>query len=163
MLGDQFAIEYIVNGQTYWDNNGGNNYFINNSDGMFLQDGLNVSLDTYTTYLQNYSYSPSPTSFFSVVVDVRNIGYSKNVTMVYTTDNWKTTKTAALSFAQYYAIGDGVSLVNPNRFGIERWTNYMNVDSTVKTIQLAISYKVNGVEYWDNNYGKNYQIQLQKY
>jgi hypothetical protein len=25
-LGNQFAIKYVVNGQTYWDNNGGSNY-----------------------------------------------------------------------------------------------------------------------------------------
>ena len=26
-VGFEFAIKYEVNGQTYWDNNGGNNYF----------------------------------------------------------------------------------------------------------------------------------------
>ncbi|UEG50875.1 CBM21 domain-containing protein [Ferruginibacter lapsinanis] len=162
-LGNEFAMKYEVNQQTYWDNNKGANYTVSGSDGMYLQEGLNVSVDTMMSYFNNYTANNTGASVFNIVTDVRNIAYNKNVNVVYTTDGWKSVKTLPLAFAQYYAIGNGVTLVNPNRFGIERWTSSIAVDPSVQQIQYAVSYKVNGTEYWDNNFGKNYTAILKKY
>ena len=39
---------------------------------------------------------------------------------------------------------------------MERWGASIEIPSTVEKVEYAVVYKVNGVEYWDNNYGKNY-------
>lgn len=161
-LGNQFAIKYVVNGQTYWDNNGGNNYQISGTVGMYLQNGINVSVDTNYSYYA--AYTPPSNSNFYISVDLRNIAYAKNVSVVYSTDGWKTVQTAPLSFPNYLIIGEETSLPNPNPFGIERWTGSITVTpSTQQFIQFAVSYTVNGQTYWDNNFGKNYQLQVHQY
>lgn len=160
-FGNQFVLKYEVNGQTYWDNNAGLNYSMGLSDGMYLQTGLNVSVDTYASYFSNYGNATS--SSFNVVADIRNIAYNKIVTVVYTSNNWQTVQTAPLNFAQYYSIGNGVSLISPNVFGTERWIANINLNSMIKNIEYAVSYKVNGIEYWDNNFGNNYKVTLKNY
>lgn len=161
-LGDEFAIYYQVNGQVYWDNNRGNNYKMNATSGMYLQDGLNISNDVKDSY---FAYYPNTTaSQLNVVADVRNLAYEKMVTLVYTTDGWRTVKKVPMQFAQYYSIGSGSTLVSPNQFGIERWRINVPVeDISMSRVEYAISYKVNGTEYWDNNYGRNYRMLLARY
>jgi hypothetical protein len=152
--GNAYAIKLEVNGKTYWDNNNGNNYIQDVSEGMYLRDGLNISADTYTSYLGSNGFN----KVLNVEADVRNIAFQKEVTLVYTTNNWQTTSTAPLNFAQYYSIGNGAVLPNPNVFGIERWTTTVSLPLSVKNVQYAISYKVNGQTFWDNNYGRNYRL-----
>jgi len=161
-LGEEFAIFYEVNGQVYWDNNRGNNYKMSATSGMYLQDGLHISNDVKDSY---FAYYPNTyASQLNVVVDVRNLGYEKKVTLVYTTDGWRTIKYAPMQFAQYYGIGSGSSLVSPNQFGIERWRINLPVeDVSISRVEYAVSYKVNGAEYWDNNYGRNYRMLLARY
>jgi len=161
-LGDSFAIKYVVNGQTYWDNNSGKNYTVCGSEGMYLQNGVNISVDTSFSYYS--SNSATSTSNFYIVADVRNIAMTKNVTVVYSTDGWKTTLTSPLSFSKDFAIGDEAFLISPNVFGIERWVGSIIMkSSSQKFIQFAVSYTVNGQTYWDNNFGNNYQLQVQNY
>jgi hypothetical protein len=158
VLADSFALKYVVNGQTYWDNNGGQNYTVSGADGMYLQNGVNVSVDTNYSYFSTQSTPPTPN--FTIYVDVRNIAYAKNVSVVYSTDGWKTVQTVPLSFDSLFAINNVTFLVNPNRFGIERWNALIvTAPSTQKYVQFAVSYTVNGQTYWDNNFGKNYQLQ----
>lgn len=159
--GDAYAIKLEVNGKTYWDNNNGNNYIMDVSEGMFLRDGLNVSADTYTNYLRKYQNVSYTT--LNIEADLRNIAYQKEVTLVYTTNNWQTTSSAPLNFAQYYSIGNGSVLPNPNMFGIERWTAIVQLPTSVNNVQYAISYKVNGKTYWDNNYGRNYRLRKESF
>jgi len=161
-LGEEFAIFYEVNGQVYWDNNRGNNYKMSATSGMYLQDGLHISNDVKDSY---FAYYPNTyASQLNVVVDVRNLGYEKKVTLVYSTDRWRTTKYAPMQFALYYSIGSGSSLISPNQFGIERWRINLPVeDISMSRVEYAVSYKVNGTEYWDNNYGRNYRMLLARY
>ena len=160
---DEFALKYIVNGQTYWDNNNGRNYNISTpykTDGLFLQDGINVSADTYKTYLL---LSPSPANHsVQVQADVRNLAYNKQVTMVYSTNGWRTVQYQPLSYANTYAYGGDNLLVNRDLKNFEKWTASFSIPQGQgpTTLQYAISYKANGVEYWDNNYGRNYTIAI---
>ena len=76
---------------------------------------------------------------------MQNYGYNKVVKVRYTTDNWATFKDADLT---YYSTYDD---------GTEYWS--VELDSSVKidsNFKYAISYTVNGVTYWDNNFGLNY-------
>lgn len=146
MTGTQFCIKYTVNNATYWDNNNGSNYDVSLNAGAYLAGGCNVLLA--------YSYIYS--SFYGAV-DVKNLGYTKDVTIVYTTDGWKNTSTAKAKYiGPVYAWGYA-SIKSPNEYGFERW-EFNITDSSITAVEFAVSYTVNGVTYWDNNFGQNYKV-----
>lgn len=160
---DEFVLKYVVNGQTYWDNNNNKNYNISNyinTDGFFMQDGMNLSADTYRSYLR---LSPAPADHYvQVYADVRNIAYNKEVKLVYTTNNWITVKYATLNYANTYAYGGDNFFVNSSLKNFEKWSAGFFIPQGQGPVSLhyAVSYKVNGVEYWDNNYGRNHTIRV---
>ena len=156
-FGDQFAIKYVVDGQANWDNNQGVNYSIANplaTDGMYMQNGLHVSSDIYHSQFSTVANGNA----LQIYADVRNIAFNKEVTLVYTTNNWTTVKYAPLNYANTYAFGGANYSINPTERNFEKWTVTLTPNASVNTIKYAIRYKVNGVEYWDNNYGRNYLI-----
>lgn len=152
---DEFAVKYTVNGQVYLDNNNGNNYSISNplvTDGMFMQDGLNVSADTYHS-----TFTASTTNnTLRVFADIRNISFNKEVSLVYTTNNWRTVRNANFTYGNTYGFGGSNYAFNPASKNFEKWSVMVYLPLAATTVKYAIRYKVNGVEYWDNNYGKNY-------
>lgn len=150
----KYAIRYKVNGQEYWDNNNGQNYEIIGVAGRYLSEGVNVSV--YNSNLYQYNLSQNASLFIDV--DVKNLNYNKDVEVVYTTDGWKTSNKSKLSFQSYFAVGPKQMLVSPNSFGVEKWTASINLPTSVQTVDYAIVYRVNGQEYWDNNFGKNYRV-----
>lgn len=154
---DQFTIKYVVDGQANWDNNQGVNYSIANpsaTDGMYMQDGLHISSDTYHSKFSTVANGNA----LQIYADVRNIAYNKEVTLVYTTNNWTTVKYAPLTYANTYAFGGANYSINSAERNFEKWMVTITPNTAVNTIKYAIRYKVNGVEYWDNNYGRNYII-----
>ena len=148
-----FAVKYVVNGQTYWDNNGGANYNIARDSG--------TTLGGATVYNGNYT----PTAFISILttypgwVTVANLAYAKQVTVVYSTDNWATTQTTAASYSPSFWSSYGSNAANPNQYGFEDWAFSLNVGNAA-SVSYAISYTVNGQTYWDNNFGQNYTVTL---
>lgn len=155
LFADEFVVRYEANGTKYWDNNGGQNYKMSALEGTFLRTDLNISVDTYYSAIYN---GYSNTNTFSVQVDVRNINPTKLVSVVYTTDNWNTVKTAPLNFTPTLTVGARQWLTSPNRFGMERWIANIDIPNTVDAVKFAVVYKVNGLEYWDNNYEQNYTV-----
>ncbi len=152
---DEFAVRYAVNGQVYWDNNNGINYSISNplvTDGMFMQAGLNVSADTYHS-----TFTASTTNNnLRIFADIRNMSFNKEVSLVYSTNNWKTVKYANFTYANTYGFGGSNYSINPTSKEFEKWSVMVTLPLSATSVKYAIRYKVNGVEYWDNNYNKNY-------
>lgn len=151
IFGNQFVIKYVVNGQTYWDNNNNQNYKFTS-----IVSSINESFE----YIKNFQSWLKPSNsgstnfvLFDVAAQVKNIAYHKEVNVVYTFDNWKTSKVEKLS---YYTS----PFSNPP-IGYETWTK-SNISipvisaNSAPQVKYALVYKVNGVEYWDNNFGKNY-------
>ncbi|NJM80805.1 MAG: hypothetical protein HC854_16530 [Flavobacterium sp.] len=99
----KIAVKYTVNGQTYWDNNGGNNYVISqpntlNVKTVYLANSLNI-IDEFSRF---YKYTASDNTIYSrlfVNVELRNIGYAKEVKIIYTTNNWASSTSKNLTFA----------------------------------------------------------------
>ena len=145
----EFAIKYQVNGQTYWDNNGSLNYKLPHGAGSLLGKDVNVVLANY-----NPSVNLGLATNLIGQITLRNIAPAKNVKVIYTTDNWATTKEAAAGFSPYFAMGYSY-VSNPNSLGFEEWTYNLEVGNASK-VEYAISYTVNGKTYWDNNQGRNY-------
>ncbi|CQR56621.1 putative secreted protein [Paenibacillus riograndensis SBR5] len=137
----KFAIEYEVNGQVYWDNNGGANYYneVNHT----------VPLSSVILGAPNVVNGSSTLSNgeFNGTIYVKNLNPTKTVKVTYSTDNWATTQEA---FATYNG-----SLNNLN--SVERWSYSINVPGATD-VKYSVSYTTGGQTYWDNNYGHNYEV-----
>lgn len=87
----------------------------------------------------------------SCTVRVANIGFHKAVLVRYTSDGWKTHSDVNAMYIQGSCDGPTdrfiFSLVAPAE---------MEIGSR---LEFAVLYIVNGQNYWDNNYGVNYQIE----
>lgn len=149
----EFAVSYTVNGQTYWDNNNGANYKVIRDAGIVLF-GVNVYNGSYASQASFYVGQNTYNGYLAV----KNLGAAKTVNVTYTTDGWKTTKTAAAKFNPYFwgNTGGYGSNVSPNAYGFEEWDYQLDVGTTSTKLEYAISYTVNGQTYWDNNFGRNY-------
>jgi hypothetical protein len=148
--GEKFAVKYEVNGKEYWDNNGGQNYVLKNSNRGENSDYVIFPNDTNIFATSPYDvqmYNDENLSYINIAADVRNVGFNKTVQVVYTTNNWATKSIVDLSYHTFLYSND-----NPD---FETWKASFSIPKT-NQIQYALVYKVNGVEYWDNNFGKNY-------
>ncbi len=156
VYGEQLSAKYVVNGQTYWDSNNGSNYRINNTNrepiSSFLY--LNQSFDIFQSKVSSSSFYSG--FYINVSADVRNIAFAKEVKIVYTTDNWVTSNTSLLNFSTFDNFG-GDPINSTTDF--ERWVATFAIPVTNKLV-YALSYKVNGQTYWDNNFGTNYTLLL---
>ncbi len=151
-FGEKFAVKYEVNGTEYWDNNNGSDYVLRNSNRrensefLLLSDDISVfRTSTFDAQL----YTDGTISYVNVAADVKNIAFNKTVQVVYTTDNWATKNVKNLFYNASFYNHD-----NPN---YETWTISFQIPKTSE-IKYAFVYKVNGVEYWDNNFGSNYTV-----
>lgn len=152
----QFALKYVVNGQTYWDNNNGGNYFVPKDSGAHLGAGINV-LNLY--HQPTVRLGVSDTSVYGAAA-LRNLAVLKDVTIVYSTDNWATTKSTTATYSPNHWAGAYSSAANPNADGIEVWPFSLNVGAGASQVDYAIRYTVNGEVHWDNNGGQNYRSAL---
>lgn len=132
----EYAIKYVVDGQTYWDNNNSSNY----TEANILGSGVNIAV--------NQAFSGSTTaSGYPIKVAVSNFSYDKTVIVRYTQDNWVTYTDKTLSYS------------NINLDGSEYWATTVDLNpNTTSNFHYAVGYVVNGVTYWDNNFGSNYNF-----
>jgi len=139
----EFVAKLTANGQTYWDNNGGANYHLGRADGPLLP---RANVLVATSYWQ-------PTGDVDIGIDVKNLSYSKNVTVVYSTDGWATSHEVAATFTSGYSVGYSY-VSSPNAQGVERWL--ARIPAGTSTPAFYVRYQVNGQTYWDSNFGYNY-------
>ena len=128
----QYAIKYVADGRTYWDNNHGSNYkneplgtaavTVNRVNSIFSKDRP----QTVTAVLQNYAYH-------------------KNVFVRVTNDGWNSYTDIPMSYSE------------TNADGTENWTAPVTMTAkSYKDFEFCVCYQVNGREYWANNFGENY-------
>ncbi|QUH30305.1 carbohydrate-binding protein [Vallitalea guaymasensis] len=140
----KFAVKYEVDGNTYWDNNNGDNYFLQDTtmiyDAPFVLSKSVVMLDKDIS---------TPHSLWGFIF-LKNLAYDKKVIVRYTTDNWAT----------YHDLNAHYNWKYDN--DIELWsfdTMHDNSPFPVNSSgEYAIGYTVDGVTYWDNNFGDNYSF-----
>lgn len=148
-----FAVKYIVNGTTYWDNNNNQNYQVL-AQGPLLGNGKNVVSDG--VYLSNDANNTNKLANASIFV--RNIGYAKQVKLVYSFNNWATSTVVNATYAgNPVTLGYG-SYANPNANGIETWKANFQFPINQTNGKYYIQYTVNGQNYYDNNFGANYSL-----
>ena len=87
-------------------------------------------------------------SYYPICAAVKNLGYTKDIKVRYTLDNWNTYKEVPLSHDNYKYNDDD---------SCEIWsTSIDTTGATSDTFQYCLYYTVNGQTYWDNNFGRNY-------
>ncbi len=145
-LSSEFVVYATQNGVTAWDNNGGKNYKLINGDGVLL--GKDIAI------LQSSFYYYGGSAY--IYLDVKNIAFNKNIEIVYTTDNWATSSVVTARYESGYAYGYAY-VQSPNKAGYERWTATAYT-TNADNFKYFIKYTVNGVSYFDNNYGSDYRL-----
>ena len=166
-LNIQFAVRYEVGGQTYWDNNAGRNYVVNAGTGEFITK--NVLVDgAYAAAPYSYNYGGNTGNVlgsFSVEVLLKNLAYAKDVKVRYTYDNWKTTQVGSAHYQHGRMLGYSW-VTYPNANGVEYWTfatqGIPAQNTTATQVQFYVTYTVGGVTYTDNNFGRNYKLDIRK-
>lgn len=141
----RFAIRYEKDGQVYWNNNNGQDFILQSSNiapnhPYYL--GKNALLATNSRL---NTVSSNGTNFAGNIV-LKNLAYDKEVFVRYTTDHWQT----YYDLPAYY-----VSNYND---GNEVWSYEKVFTNEVNAVEFAVCYKVNGITYWDNNFGRNYKV-----
>lgn len=154
----EFAVKYQVNGQTYWDNNGGQNHKVKFNTGEY------ITKPVVAGYARAIKPSASGPGSLYVEAFAKNLSGAQEVKVHYSYNNWATTYVQNAAPSGPNSIG--YTYVNyPNANGVKWWTlsssNAAHQNTTASQVKYAISYKVNGVTYWDNNYGLNYTITRQ--
>ena len=143
---DQFVVEYQVQDQTFWDNNGAANYFLDFASSQ--SDGVgSVALNPFVNLV---SAGLDPSGRLSVDVLVKNVAFAKQVGIVFTTDGWATNHVATGFFQQKFA-----PFGNPNQPNAELW-NIAPLVGAGAHGAFAVFYDVNGTTFWDNNQSANY-------
>ena len=131
----KYAVKLVANGVTYWDNNNGKDY-----------NGTETVVKAPVAS-QRLGYQYYTLGGFRINAVLQNYGYNKEVFVRYTTNGWNSYSDVALTYN------------NTNEDGTETWTTTINDNLNVLQagdFQYAICYRVNGTEYWANNFGSNY-------
>ncbi len=127
----KYAIKYVADGQTFWDNNNGNDY-------------TNEIIGSAPITVKRWG-GVSYNGECEINAVLKNYGYEKNVQVRYTENNWATYTDVPLSYN------------STNTDGTENWLTKLTLEkSDTSGFQYCVYYQVNGQTYWANNFGQNY-------
>jgi hypothetical protein len=155
----EYVVKYEVNGNVYWDNNNGQNYTLGSNDGVFLKDVNVLNIRDYNSF----TVSSNDHIFYNFQIAVKNIAYEKSVKVVYTLDNWETSDIIELNYMSVWSFGY-TSVPSPNDHNVEVWADWdhLDVGSESTEMKYFIEYIVDGQTYYDNNFGQDYTIMLDR-
>jgi len=145
---DQFDVEYQAAGSTFWDNNNGFNYSLS-TDAAQGTDGVGTAVINPNVLAVEWATSGGN---LAVDVLVKNVAFTKQVAIVYTTDHWATFHNAFATFSQSFPPPN-----SPHQLNAELWTISAPLGAAA-TGQFAAFYNVAGTTYWDNNFGLDYSF-----
>jgi hypothetical protein len=131
----EYAIKYVGDGNTIWDNNNGRDY-----NGSEVIGAAPVAAESLSSMRSLRSYQ--------INAVLQNYAYHKNVFVRYTTDGWNSYSDQALGYSK------------TNADGTETWTTKINIENIANydDFEYAICYQVNGTEFWANHFGANYDL-----
>jgi Starch/carbohydrate-binding module (family 53)/Carbohydrate/starch-binding module (family 21) len=135
----EFAVSYGVQGALHWDNNAGRNY---RQPQVF--DEFDALLGLVPAIVLG-ARSFSDATHVRVLAALKNLAFVKDVGVVYTTNGWASGHVAACSFQRTLKSGNEV------------WEATFAVGSATR-VEFALFLRVNGQEFWDNNFARNYVL-----
>ena len=142
---DQFVVRYDVSGVSLFDNNFGNNYILDVAAAEGT-DGVGTAVIVPNVLSEGGFIDGS--GQLVVGVAVKNLDFTKQVGIVYTSNNWTT---AQVGFGIFQKEFQPSPL--PAQAQVESWEIHAPVSAS--SAQFAVFYTVNGTTFWDNNFGRN--------
>jgi len=117
-----------------------------------------TALETFPVYLERVWISDDHRCLMGSTV-VANKAFQKRVSCRYTLDCWKTWSEATAEFSCKVRSGD--TKIDRDRFTFTvKLLDSVDICST--TLCFCIRYNVDGQEYWDNNSGANFRVNIRK-
>ncbi|XP_055306003.1 protein phosphatase 1 regulatory subunit 3B [Sitodiplosis mosellana] len=107
-------------------------------------------LDTKNVSLENVIIKESESRLVGTV-KVKNLSFTKEVIVRSTWNNWKTQQDTICTFTPI--CGGGGSYVLYDTFSFK-----LTLPPSSVVLEFCVCYRVDGVEHWDNNEGKNYKL-----
>ncbi|MGZ8227457.1 MAG: endonuclease/exonuclease/phosphatase family protein [Methylococcaceae bacterium] len=148
----RFGLRYRALGKDYWDNKHDHNYSSQADSGIKLAQPI---------ALQNIAFGDKLAEgqkFVPITVAVNQSLAAENITIHWTTDNWRHSKTTACHYKRNYWDKTLLSNArNPNQYGVQIWKGWLKVSDAFR-VQYSISCESEGRVVWDNNHGNNYQV-----
>ncbi len=140
----RFAIKYKVNGVEYWDNNDGKDYITGVS--YFWTIDRMVFGKSEVALLNSrmfHTISETPSTIFTGEVYTAEKFDGGSVNLVYSTDNWQTVQTKALT---------------SNMYNDNDWTFYVEFPGEVNEVVYVFSYDHDGYTSWDDNFDEDHHM-----
>jgi hypothetical protein len=91
-------------------------------------------------------------------IRVNNCSFDKRVFVQFTIDQWKTSSKKNAYYSTHYS--DNNTDVFQFKLTISKEKLLLFSSKAPKNISFAIRYCVNGQEFWDNNYSRNYNFEI---
>ncbi|KAI1075355.1 carbohydrate-binding module family 21 protein [Whalleya microplaca] len=108
--------------------------------------------------LERVWMSPDQKSLIGSIA-VANLAFQKSVVCRFTFDYWKTVSEITAEYHQEIRVRDSETGHDRFQFSV-KLSDLANLET--KTLFFCIRYNVNGLEYWDNNNGVNFQVDFRK-
>ncbi|GAB6142228.1 hypothetical protein JCM14076_29570 [Methylosoma difficile] len=148
----EFSLCFQSKGAIYWDNNHGKNYKSQADCGVILNEHV---------VLQNVHFSESFTEnqkYIPVTVAVAGDLAAQQVSIHWSSDNWRHSKTTHCHFQrQYWDKQYASNARNPNQNGVQIWKTWLKVGYAFR-VEYSICCISEEQIVWDNNAGNNYSI-----
>jgi hypothetical protein len=159
-LGEQIeecVIRYTAGGQTFWDNNGGQNYRL---ETVVMRTGGNVTLNAATAKRGNEAGGGFvfTTTWLEGEIYVNNLSFAKEVGVHLSIDGGVSWQDSNASFSGFATESNSIGGT-----GVESWkfkSPELNLNESSTEFRFAVFYRnlPTGEEYWDNNFEQDYRV-----
>jgi len=154
---EECVIRYSANGETYWDNNEGQNYRLAT---VVMRVGGNVVLNQATSKQGSEAGGGFvfTTSWLEGEIYVNNLSFAKEVGIHLTVDGGASWQDRGASFSGFATESNSIG-----GSGVEVWkfkTPELNIDESANEFRFAVFYRdlATGEEFWDNNFEQDYRV-----
>lgn len=154
---EECVIRYSANGQTFWDNNGGQNYSFST---VVTRTGGNVILNAATAKQGSEAGGGFvfTTSWLEGEIYVNNLSFAKQVGVRLSVNAGVSWQDSNANFSGFATESNSIGGT-----GVELWkfkTPELNLDESSNEFRFAVFYRnlVTGEEFWDNNFEQDYRV-----
>ncbi len=149
----EFSLRYRVSEQEYLHDNQNINYFSEADSGIQLTDNQTLQNVAFDSQLPDDDQHT-----ITISAAVNQHFNADNVTVHWTTDDWKTTKKIHCEYQRNHWDKTIHSHArNPNQYATEIWTGKIH-HTELRNLKYVISCSNSLETFWDNNQGHNYSF-----
>ena len=152
----RFVIRYSVGGQTFWDNNDGANYHIDELRPNTVGGNVILNKAVSRQGTQAGGGFVFTTSWVEGEIFVENLSFNKRVVIRLSANRWASFQDTLASFSGNVPVAEGLSQVEVWKFK----TPEMNLDQSSPDFFFAVFYNNldTGEWFWDNNFAQDYTL-----